>query len=212
VATPSESADSGTQASNEHEVSLAKSSQFNTGSPNVPTPSSGRLSCLVQRYETEGFSKDVANQLVAATRSSTSKTYESSWRRWCIWCAPRKVNPLSAALENILSFLAECYKEGLHYRSINVLRSALSSIHPMIDNHRIGQHAYVINLLRGILNNRPPKPRTHTLGICMWLQTASRKWEQIKYIIVSKTFELETCNIIRNNMSKTGILPYPFGS
>ena len=159
MATPSESADSGTQASNEHEVSLAKSSQFNTGSPNVPTPSSGRLSCLVQRYETEGFSKDVANQLVAATRSSTSKTYESSWRRWCIWCAPRKVNPLSAALENILSFLAECYKEGLHYRSINVLRSALSSIHPMIDNHRIGQHAYVINLLRGILNNRPPKPR-----------------------------------------------------
>ena len=26
----------------------------------------------------------------------------------------------------------------------------------------------------------------------MWLQTASRKWEQIKYIIVSKSFELET--------------------
>ena len=98
VTTRSEPADSGTQASTEHEVSLAKSS---TGSPNVPTPSSGRLSCLVQRYETEGFSKDVANLLVAATRSSTSKTYESSWRRWCIWCAPRKVNPLSATLDNI---------------------------------------------------------------------------------------------------------------
>jgi hypothetical protein len=57
-----------------------------------------------------------------------------------------------------------------------------------------------------------PNLGTHTLGICMWLQTASRKWEQIKYIIVSKSFELETCNIIRNNMSKTGILPYQFGS
>jgi hypothetical protein len=114
-----------------------------------------------------------------------------------------------------LSFLADCYKEGLQYRSINVLRSALSSIHPKIHNHCIGQHPYVINLLRGILNNRRPKPRytyTWDLHVVLWLQTASRKWEQIKYIIVSKSFELETCNIIRNNMSKTGILPYQFGS
>ena len=70
--------------------------------PNVPTRPSSRVSCLIQRYETEGFSKDVANLLVAATRSSTSKTYESSWRRWCGWCSERKINPLSATLTNIL--------------------------------------------------------------------------------------------------------------
>ena len=81
------------------------------------------------------------------------------WKKNVLKCAPRKLNPLSATLDNILSFLADCYKEGLQYRSINVLRSALSSIHPKIDNHCIGQHPYVINLLRGILNNRPPKPR-----------------------------------------------------
>ena len=44
-------------------------------------------SCLLQRYETEGLSKDVANLLVAATRTSTCR---------CRWCTTRKVNPLSA--------------------------------------------------------------------------------------------------------------------
>ena len=105
------------------------------------------------------FTKDVANLLVAATRSSTSKTYESSWRRWCGWCSEREVNPLSATLANILSFFAGCFKEGLQYRTLNVLRSALSSIHPKTDNFWVGQHPYIVNILRGILNNRPPKPR-----------------------------------------------------
>ena len=80
-------------------------------------------SCLLQRYETEGLSKDVANLLVAATRTSTSKTHESSWRRWCRWCNIKKVNPLAATLSNIPSFLGDCFKEGLQYRTINVLRS-----------------------------------------------------------------------------------------
>ena len=39
-----------------------------------PTPPPGRVSCLLQSYRTEGLSKDVANLLVVATRTSTSKT------------------------------------------------------------------------------------------------------------------------------------------
>ena len=93
------------------------------GTPNVSTPPPGRVSCLLQRYETEGLSKDVANLLVAATRTSTSKTHESSWRRWCRWCTIRKINPRSATLSNVLSLLADCFKESLQYRTINVLGS-----------------------------------------------------------------------------------------
>ena len=159
VATPLKSSNSRTGASSKQEISSDKPEQPRPGPPNVPTPPSSRVSCLIQRYETEGFSKDVANLLVAATRSSTSKTYESSWRRWCGWCSERKINPLSATLTNILSFFADCFKEGLQYRTINVLRSALSSIHPKVDNFCVGQYPYVVNILRGILNNRPPKPR-----------------------------------------------------
>ena len=43
-----------------------------------PTPPPGRVSCLLQSYRREGLRKDVANLLVAATRTSTSKTHESS--------------------------------------------------------------------------------------------------------------------------------------
>ena len=105
VATPLKSSNSRTGASSKQEISSDKPEQPRPGLPNVPTPPSSRVSCLIQRYETEGFSKDVAKLLVAATRSSTSKTYESSWRRWCDWCSERKINPLSATLTNILSFL-----------------------------------------------------------------------------------------------------------
>ena len=70
-----------------------------------------------------------------------------------------KIDPISASLSNILSFLADCFDDGLQYRSINVLRSALSSTHPKIDGYAVGQHPYVLNLMKGILNNRPPKPR-----------------------------------------------------
>ena len=118
VATPLKSSNSRTGASSKQEISSDKPEQPRPGPPNVPTPPSSRVSCLIQRYETEGFSKDVANLLVAATRSSTSKTYESSWRRWCGWCSERKINPLSSTLTNILSFFADCFKEGLQYRTI----------------------------------------------------------------------------------------------
>jgi hypothetical protein len=70
-----------------------------------------------------------------------------------------QIDPTSAFLSNILSFLADCFNDGLQYRSINVLRSALSSTHPKIDRYALGQHPYVLNLVKGILNNRPPKPR-----------------------------------------------------
>ena len=67
------------------------------------------------------------------------------------------VDPISASLRNILSFLADCFDDGLQYRSLNVLRSALSSSYPRIDGYEVGQHSYVLNLMKSILNNRPPK-------------------------------------------------------
>ena len=75
------------------------------------------------------------------------------------WCDKMKTDPISASLNSILSFLADCFDEGLQYRSLNVLRSALSSTHPKIDGYPVGQHPHVLNFMKGILNNRPPKPR-----------------------------------------------------
>ncbi|KAL9964636.1 hypothetical protein ACROYT_G028306 [Oculina patagonica] len=135
-------------------------------SPNVSSPSLGRVSHLYQRFQAEGIPTNVADLLIAATRTSTHKTYESSWNRWCRWCSGRQIDPLSSSINDILIFLTEVFNEGLAYRSINVLRSAISSTHPKIDGYPVGQHPYVTRLLKGALNKRPPKPRySHTWNV-----------------------------------------------
>ena len=48
-------------------------------SSNVSSSSLGRVSHLYKRFQAEGIPTNVADLLIAATRSSTHKTYESSW-------------------------------------------------------------------------------------------------------------------------------------
>ena len=135
-------------------------------SSNVSSSSLGRVSHLYQRFQDEGIPTNVADLLIAATRTSTHKTYESSWNRWCRWCSGRQIDPLSSSISDILIFLTEVFNEGLAYRSLNVLRSAISSPHPKIDGFSVGQHPYVTRLLKGSLNKRPPKPRySHTWNV-----------------------------------------------
>ena len=159
IATPFKP-DSRTGASSKQEVSSNKPEQPKTGSPNVP-----RLYLAVYHVSSNATKQ---KNLTLPLTCSTSKAYEFSLRRWRGWCSKTKINQLSATLANILSFFAECFKEGLQCRTISVLRSALSSFHPKVENFCVGQHPYVVNILRGIMNNRPPKPRdTHTRGIYM---------------------------------------------
>ena len=135
-------------------------------SSNVSSSSLGRVSHLYQRFQAEGIPTNVADLLIAATRTSTHKTYKSSWNRWCRWCSGRQIDPLSSSTSDILIFLTEVFNEGLAYRSLNVPRSAISSTHPKIDGFSVGQHAYVTRLLKGALNKRPPKPRySHTWNV-----------------------------------------------
>ena len=65
----------------------------------------------------------------------------------------------SAPLSKILEFLANAFSDGLEYRSINVLPSAISPTHSRIDNFLVGQHPHVTKLMQGILNSRSPKPQ-----------------------------------------------------
>ena len=137
----------------------AGSLRFKQRTSNVPSPSFDRVSNLQQYYQTEGFPGQVTRLLLSATRSSTRRAYQSAWSCWSRWCAKGKIYPVSATLSKILEFLAVAFSDGLAYRSINVLRSALSSTHSRIDNFLVGQHPPVTKLMKGILNCRPPKPR-----------------------------------------------------
>ena len=166
VASPVETPDIATSNSSEQSNPVTGPVRPQEGSPNVPSFAPGRVPHLYRRFQAEGIPSDVAKLLIAATRSSTHKTYDSSWNRWCRWCSRRQIDPLQASLSDILTFLTEAFNKGLAYRSINVLRSAISSTHPTIDGYHVGQHPYVTRLLRGALNSRPSKPRyIHTWNV-----------------------------------------------
>ena len=59
----------------------------------------------------------------------------------------------------MLEFLADQFDLGLQYRSLNTLRSAISTSHPQLDNVNVGSHPLVSRLLKGMFNARPPAPR-----------------------------------------------------
>lgn len=128
-------------------------------SSNVPQAPVGRLGHLQRRCSTEGFSSTTTRLLSSATRQSTNKAYDSAWGKWSRWCDTREIDPISANLRDILSFLSDQFDNNLQYRTINVFRSAISSVHQWVDGKPVGQHPTVIRLMKGIANERPFKPR-----------------------------------------------------
>ena len=120
------------------------------------------MACFQRSCETGDLPEHVTRLLSAATRKSTNKTYDSVWRKWCGWCDQRQIDPISAGLNNILTFLREQFENNLQYRTLNVFRSAISSTHRWVDGKPVGQHPLVIRLLKEIANERPPQPRYST--------------------------------------------------
>ena len=140
-----------------------------TGSPPRPTvkpPPSGSggshvsdsMAGLRQTYVSQEFSSRVTKLLLQSWRANTHSSYNLAWTKWCGWCAQRPIYPFSASLSDIMEFLADQYDLGLQYRSINTLRSALSTTHPQVDEVNVGSHPLVQRLLKGIFNSRPPAP------------------------------------------------------
>ena len=123
--------------------------------------STGRLAYLRGSYQGTGVSEEAISLLMSSWRDSTSKNYNSSWRKWELWCGGKGINPISPSLGNILNFMAAEYGSGRGYRSLNCYRSALSSVLAPIDGFDVGRHPLVCRLMKGVFQQRPPKPK-HT--------------------------------------------------
>ena len=50
------------------------------------------------------------------------------------------------------------FSEGLQYRSINTIRSAVSMTHNQMEGVPLGQHPLVSRLFKGMYNSRSPQP------------------------------------------------------
>ena len=96
----------------------------------------------------------------------------------------------------------------LEYRSINVIRSAVSSTHAPLEGSPIAQHPLVSQLLRGIYNSRPPRPHytctwdvdvvvQHLKGLAnLSLKTLSGKLTLLMALtLASRTSELQALDL-----------------
>ena len=108
---------------------------------------------------TKAFLEKQSISSVHPGRASTSKSYNSCWNRWASWCESWKIDPVSSTIADIVLFLADLYKEGKQYSTINSHRSSISGSHCHIEGVPVGKHPIVIRFMQGIFNSRPPMPR-----------------------------------------------------
>ena len=143
-------------------VSSDGSIRSNTSSTEEGSTGASRLEGLRRLHLKGGVSKRASDLMLAGWSKGTNSTYQSSWSKWNSWCVTRELNPFSTDVQFFLDFLAELFEQGLQYRSINTIRSAVSMTHSKVEGVPIGQHPLVSRLLKGIHNTRPPQPRYHS--------------------------------------------------
>lgn len=70
-------------------------------------PQASRLEIIQQSYQQAGFPEDVSRHLSRKNRISSARTYQAKWRVFVRWCDGRRLDPVSASVKDVLSFL--CY-------------------------------------------------------------------------------------------------------
>ena len=118
-----------------------------------------RVEHLRKNLKGQGLSEQASDLILKSWRSKTSKSYDSLFGQWNRWCSERGSDPFSGPVSEVANFLASLYQKGYQYNSINVYRSAISSVHEKVDGISIGQHPIITRLVKGIFNVRPPLPR-----------------------------------------------------
>ena len=150
------------------------------------------MACLRQSFKMQSFSERIAELLIQSWRGNTNSAYNSAWHKWHRWCAERNYNPTSTSLSSVLQFLAEQFDTGFQYRSVNTLRSTISTTHPNIDGMAVGRHPLVSHLLRGMFNLQPPSSHY------------SHSWDVItvvKFLRTYKSADLSTLQLAKKTVT-----------
>ena len=94
-----------------------------------------------QSLSAKGFSDEAIRIINASWSTGTDKQYNTVWKRWCGWCKERQADIIQASINDVVSFLADCFADG---KSNNVA---------------VGSHPLVTRRLKGVYNLRTPSPR-----------------------------------------------------
>ena len=112
-----------------------------------------------ESFTSRGISTEATDLLLSSWRPKTKSNYNLLFVKWSCWCTERNRDPTMGPVEDIINFLAQLFKEGYQYRSLNSYRSAISAVHSKVDGQSVGQHPLVTRMLKGVYNERPPLAR-----------------------------------------------------
>ena len=113
------------------------------------------MESLRQQHSATGILKETSELLLGSWSKGTNTGYQSGWKRWSGWCPRQEVNSISSGVQPFLDFTTSLFQKGFQYRSINLIRSAVSTTHLPVDGTLFGQHP----LFKGVYNSRPSQPR-----------------------------------------------------
>lgn len=106
-----------------------------------------------------GLPENTLKILNASCSSSTWNNYKSVLRKWEDFAVKNCLSYSSPTVADVLLFLTNLFESGLGYSSINLARSALSTVVSMIDGAKMGEHNLIKRFLRGVYKLRPPLPK-----------------------------------------------------
>ena len=101
------------------------------------------------------------NLVLSSCRDKSSKSYNSSFRKWLHWCNQQGRNLISGPISGIANFLAELFQEGYQYTAqlMNAYHSSISTIHDMVNSYSVNQHPNISRLMKGAFNKRLALPK-----------------------------------------------------
>ena len=184
-----------------------------------------RMAYLWEKFASQNLSGTARDLLLASWRSKSNKIYDSHFNKWLCWCPARGSDPISGPVSEIANFLAHLHKEGYQSSSLNVFRSAISSVHDKVDGVDVGKHPTVTRLLKGVFHERPPLPRyTSTWDVNAVLQylrslgpTSDLTLKQLTYKLVilleltrpSRSADLSSLSLARRRFCPEGVTFLP---
>ena len=185
----------------------------------------GRMAYLREKFAGQNLSNTARDLLLASWRSKSNKTYDSHFKKWLRWCTSRGSDPISGPVSEVANFLAELHREGYQSSSLNVFRSAVSSVHEKVDGVEIGKHPTITRLLKGAFHERPPLPRyVSTWDVNIVLQylkglgpSSDLSLKQLTYKLVmllaltrpSRSADLSSLSLARRRFSPEGVTFLP---
>lgn len=129
------------------------------GTSHPATHKTDGMSFVRQQLRDRGISMAGTDIIMASWRPATAKQYQPHVSRWLQFCNRGDIHPLTPSVTDIVNFLADTFRRGVGYESVNTARGALSSLGIVVDGCRAGNHPLVSRFLKGIFNLRPSTPR-----------------------------------------------------